>query len=146
MCNQRVLSDDVISNLIVGSTSKFKRLESANTEKGMQILDTLHEFLAYKHNQCSSFSIPENLIVLKSLMAFFIKPFGFDQIERYAQNKGIESKVYGFMLRGALIGYAAFPKTFTDALYANKDIYIPMDEYLTAIHKQVETQYSCDLA
>ena len=45
------------------------------------------------------------------------------------------------MLRGALIGYTAFPKTFTDALYTNTDIYIPIDEYLTAIHKQVETQY-----
>lgn len=48
------------------------------------------------------------------------------------------------MLRGALIGYTAFPKTFTDALYTNTDIYIPMDEYLTAIHKQVETQHPCD--
>lgn len=77
-------------------------------------------------------------------MAFFIKPFGFDQIDRYAQNRGIDSKEYGYMLRGALIGYTAFPKTFTDALYTNTDIYIPMDEYLTAIHKQVETQYPCD--
>lgn len=48
------------------------------------------------------------------------------------------------MLRGALIGYTAFPKTFTDALYTNTDIYIPMDEYLTAIHNQVETQHPCD--
>lgn len=77
-------------------------------------------------------------------MAFFIKPFGFDQIERYVQNKGVENKEYGYMLRGAFIGYAAFPKTFTDALYGDKNIYIPMDEYLTTIHKQVEAQYPCD--
>jgi hypothetical protein len=64
--------------------------------------------------------------------------------DRYAQNRGIDSKEYGYMLRGALIGYTAFPKTFTDALYTNTDIYIPMDEYLTAIHKQVETQHPCD--
>ena len=56
----------------------------------------------------------------------------------------LDSKEYGYMLRGALIGYTAFPKTFTDALYTNTDIYIPMDEYLTAIHKQVETQHPCD--
>ena len=121
-----------------------KCLECSNTEKGKQILSTLREFWSYKHNQCSSFSIPANLVVLKSLMAFFIKPFGFDQIDRYAQNRDIDSKEYGYMLRGALIGYTAFPKTFTDALYTNTDIYIPMDEYLTAIHKQVETQHPCD--
>ena len=124
MCKQRGLSDEVVLNLIVESANKYKCLECSNTEK--------------------SFSIPVNLVVLKSLMAFFIKPFGFDQIDRYAQNRGIDSKEYGYMLRGALIGYTAFPKTFTDALYTNTDIYIPMDEYLTAIHKQVETQHPCD--
>lgn len=144
MCKQRGLSDEVVLNLIVESTNKYKCLECSNTEKGKQILSTLREFWSYKHNQCSSFSIPANLVVLKSLMAFFIKPFGFDQIDRYAQNRGIDSKEYGYMLRGVLIGYTAFPKTFTDALYTNPDIYIPMDEYLTAIHKQVETQYPCD--
>ena len=141
---KRVLSDDVVLNLIVESANKYKCREYANTENGKLILSSLREFWTYKHNQCSSFSIPNNLVVLKSLMAFFIKPFGFDQIERYAQNKGVENKEYGYMLRGAIIGYAAFPKTFTDALYANKDIYISMDEYLTTIHKQVETQYPCD--
>ena len=144
ICKQRVLSDEVVLSLIVESANKYKCLECSNTEKGKQILSTLREFWSYKHNQCSSFSIPANLVVLKSLMAFFIKPFGFDQIDRYAQNGGIDSKEYGYMLRGALIGYTAFPKTFTDALYTNSDIYIPMDEYLTAIHKQVETQYPCD--
>lgn len=144
MCKQRGLSDEVVLNLIVESANKYKCLECSNTEKGKQILSTLREFWSYKHNQCSSFSIPVNLVVLKSLMAFFIKPFGFDQIDRYAQNRGIDSKEYGYMLRGALIGYTAFPKTFTDALYTNTDIYIPMDEYLTAIHKQVETQHPCD--
>lgn len=144
VCKQRILSDDVVLNLIVESANKYKCLKCANTEKGKLIIDTLREFWAYKHNQSSSFSIPDDMMVLKSLMAFFVKPFGFDQIDRYVQNKGIESKVYGYMLRGALIGYAAFPKTFTDTLYANRDIYIPMDEYLTTIHKQVEAQYPCD--
>lgn len=144
MCKQRVLSDEVVLNLIVGAANKYKCLECSNTEKGSQILNTLREFWAYKHNQCPSFSIPDNLVVLKSLMAFFIKPFSFDQIDRYVQNRGIECKEYGYMLRGALIGYAAFPKTFTDALYANADIYVPMDEYLMTIHKQVEAQYPCD--
>lgn len=140
----RILSDDMIQNLIVDSANRYKYTEYANTEKGKLILASLREFWAYKHNQCSFFSIPDNLFVLKSLMAFFIKPFGFDQMERYVQNKGVENKEYGYMLRGAIIGYAAFPKTFTDAIYANKNIYIPMDEYLTTIHKQVEAQYPCD--
>ena len=139
----RVLSEDVLLNLIIKSANRFKHTEYSNTEKGKQILANLREFWMYKQNKCPSFSIPDNLLVLKSLMAFFIKPFGFDQMERYVQNKGIENKEYGYMLRGALIGYAAFPKTFTNALYANKDVYIPMDEYLTTIHKRVEAQYHC---
>ena len=73
----RVLSDDGVLSLIVESANKYKCLECSNTEKGKQILGTLREFWAYKHNKCSSFSIPDNLVVLKSLMAFFIKPFGF---------------------------------------------------------------------
>src|SRR5574344_1634827 len=103
MCKQRGLSDEVVLNLIVESANKYKCLECSNTEKGKQIPSTLREFWSYKHNQCSSFSIPANLVVLKSLMAFFIKPFGFDQIDRYAQNRGIDNKEYGYMLRGALI-------------------------------------------
>ena len=141
---KRILSDDVVLNLILESANKYKNTKYANTENGKLILSSLREFWAYKHNQCFSFCIPNNLIVLRSLMAFFIKPFGFDQIDRYVQNKSIEHKEYGYMLRGALIGYAALPKTFTDALYVNKDIYVPMDNYLTTIHKQVETQYPCD--
>ena len=141
---KRVMSDDVVLNLIVESANRYKRTEYANTEKGKLILSSLREFWAYKHNQCSSFSIPNNMDILKSLMAFFIKPFGFDQMERYVQNKGVDNKEYGYMLRGAIVGYTAFPKTFTDALYANKDIYAPMDEYLTTIHKLVESQYPCD--
>ena len=66
MCKQRVLSDEVVLNLIVESANKYKCLECSNTEKGKQILSTLREFWSYKHNQCSSFSIPANLVVLKS--------------------------------------------------------------------------------
>ena len=114
-------------------------IEVLNSDEEKVFLDVImNEALMCKQRGLS------DEVVLKSLMAFFIKPFGFDQIDRYAQNRGIDSKEYGYMLRGALIGYTAFPKTFTDALYTNTDIYIPMDEYLTAIHKQVETQHPCD--
>lgn len=143
-CEQRTLSDDMILNLIAKSANIFKREKSATTEIGQQILSTLREFWAYKRNQSSSFSMPENLTVLRSLMAFFVKPLGFDQIERYIQNKSIDGKEWGFMLRGILVGYAALPKTFTNTLYGHQEIYAPMDEYLNVIHKQIEMQYSCD--
>lgn len=140
---QRTLSDDAILDLIAKSANIFKCEKSATTEIGRQILSTLREFWAYKRNQSSSFSTPENLIVLRSLMVFFIKPLGFDQMERYIQNKGIEGKEYGFMLRGMLVGYAALPKTFTNTLYDHKEIYTPMDEFLDVVHKQIEEQYTC---
>lgn len=141
---KRVLSDEVVLNLIVESANQYKCMECASSENGKMILDTLREFWAYKHNQRASFSIPDKLIAIKSLMSFFVKPFGFDQMERYAQNKGIERMEFGFMLRGALIGFIAIPKTFTDALYTNKDLYMPLDEYLAVIHRQVEEQFCFD--
>lgn len=145
MRTERILSDEAILDLITTSSNKFKELESSTTIEGKQIIETLREFWAYKHNRRMTFGIPDNLKILKSLMAFFVKPYGFDQMERYVQNKHIENKEYGFMLRGAFIGYSAIPKTFTERIYSNERLYTPLDDFLIKMHKQVESQYPCGL-
>lgn len=74
--------------------------------------------------------------VLQSIMSFFLKPFGFDQIERYMMNKKYTEKKYAMMLWAACNGYAALPKTFTSVLYQDKANYMDMDALLEDImHK-----------
>jgi len=71
--------------------------------------------------------------VLQSIMSFFVKPLGFDQIERYMMIKKFSSKAYAFMLWGAWIGFADMPKTFTNVLYQNNDINSLIDAKLEDI-------------
>lgn len=79
------------------------------------------------------FTIPDNMPVLQSVMSFFLKPFGFDQIERYMMNKKYTEKKYAMMLWAACNGYAALPKTFTSVLYQDKANYKDMDDLLEDI-------------
>ena len=72
--------------------------------------------------------------ILQSIMSFFLKPFGFDQIERYMLNKKYTEKKYALMLWGAYNGYAALPKTFTTILYQQDSYYCGMDNFLQEIY------------
>lgn len=56
------------------------------------------------------------------------------------QNRGINYKQYGFMLWGGAIGYASLPKTFTNLLYSNDNIYKRMDDFLFSLHRNIELQ------
>lgn len=60
--------------------------------------------------------------ILQSIMSFFVKPLGFEQIERFMLMKNYTQKRYAFMLWGALVGFADLPKTFTNILYQNDEI------------------------
>ena len=76
--------------------------------------------------------------VLQSVMSFFLKPFGFDQIERYMMNKKFTEKKYAMMLWAACNGYAALPKTFTSVLHQDEENYMDMDNLLEDIMHQLE--------
>jgi len=138
------ISETYILELITLSANAFKTSASADTEEGRTILDTLRTYWNYKHNKVPMFEIPQHLPVFCSMMAFFIKPFGFDQMERYMLNRNIVNKQYGFMLWGAAMGYAALPNTFTNMLYNDENIYHGMDEYLLSLHKNIELQRPCN--
>lgn len=138
------VAETYILDLIIESANEFKTLPSAKTNEGQSIIRALRMYWNYKHNKAIAFDIPINLPLFCSMMAFFVKPLGFDQMERYMQNKGIENKQYAFMLWGAYIGYAALPKTFTNMLYAESQTYKRMDDYIFTVHKNIELQRPCN--
>ena len=130
------ISDPLILSLIENSANAYKSNPSFESEKGKLIMECLRNYWRYKHNQSTGFAIPDNMPVLQSVMSFFLKPFGFDQIERYMMNKKYTEKKYAMMLWAACNGYAALPKTFTSVLYQDKANYMDMDDLLEDImHK-----------
>lgn len=132
------ISDPFILSLIENSANVYKSYQSYESEKGKLITECLRNYWRYKHNQCTGFAIPDNMPVLQSVMSFFLKPFGFDQIERFMMNKKYTEKKYAMMLWAACNGYAALPKIFTSVLYQDKANYMDMDKLLENImHKIV---------
>lgn len=127
------ISDMQILHLVEESAKIFKQHNDASTSNGKLLIQALREFWLYKQQRSSSFSIPEGVPIFQSIMAFFVKPFGFDQMERFMLNKHYSLKAYGFMLWGACKGYADLPKTFTNVLYNNKDTTHQVDVFLRSI-------------
>lgn len=132
------ISEQFILSLIEKSAIAFKSCPSYESEKGKLITECLRSYWRYKHNQCTGFVIPGDMPVLQSVMSFFLKPFGFDQIERYMMNKKFTEKKYAMMLWAACNGYAALPKTFTSVLYQDEENYMAMDNLLEDIMHQLE--------
>lgn len=131
------ISDALILNIIKETGSIYKSLPTAITPEGSAILQCLRQYWSYKNRRVSSFSIPNNLKVFQSIMTFYVKPFGYDQIERYMLNRKYTEKSYAFMLWGACLGYASLPKTFTNIIYQDSEIYKSIDEYLQAVRKTI---------
>lgn len=129
------ISDALILNLIKETGIIYKSLPSSNSAEGNAILQCLRQYWGYKNRRVPSFSIPNDLNVFQSIMSFYVKPFGYDQIERYMLNKRYAEKSYAFMLWGACLGYASLPKTFTNIIYQDSELYKPIDEYLETIRK-----------
>ena len=131
------ISDAFILSLIEDTANAYKLCETSGTAEGEKILVCLRNYWKYKHNTVYSFSIPEDMPVLQSVMSFFLKPFGFDQIERYMLNRKYTEKKYAMMLWAACYGYAALPKTFTAILYQNPANFIEMDNLLGIVSSSI---------
>lgn len=132
------ISDALILSLIENAANSYKFCSTSETAEGEKILACLRSFWMYKHNAVPCFSIPEDMPILQSVMSFFLKPFGFDQIERYMLNKKYTEKKYAMMLWAACNGYAALPKTFTAVLYQDPANYIDMDNLLSAFSNSMQ--------
>lgn len=127
------ISDSLILSLVEEAANKYKTCSTATSDNGTKIITCLRDFWKYKNNKIDGFEIPEDMPILQSIMSFFIKPFGFEQIERYMLNKKYTEKKYAMMLWGACNGYANIPKTFTAILYQNPSTYEEMDNMLHEI-------------
>ncbi len=124
--------------LLEESAKLFKNDPLSGSDAGNKILNTLRTYWAFKNQRVEEFSIPNDMPVLQSIMAFFIKPLGFEQIERYMLMKNIQQKSYAFMLWGAWIGFADMPKTFTNVLYQNEDVNSMTENLLESIMQKQE--------
>lgn len=131
------ISDAFVLSLIEDAANEYKACTSVTTDNGIRIITCLRNYWKYKHNTINGFVIPDDMPVLQSIMAFFLKPFGFDQIERYMLNKKYTEKKYAMMLWGACNGYAALPKTFTAILYQDKSHYKDMDDLLQVTYNSL---------
>ena len=124
------LSEHSVLLVLEESAKLFKSMPLSKEGSGKMILNTLREYWSYKNQRMDTFTIPEGMPVLQSIMSFFVKPLGFDQIERYMMIKKFSSKAYAFMLWGAWIGFADMPKTFTNVLYQNDNVNLLIDNKL----------------
>lgn len=138
------ISDAFILSLIEKAANSYKLCATSGTTDGEKILACLRNYWKYKHNAVPGFSIPENMPVLQSVMSFFLKPFGFDQIERFMLNRKYTEKKYAMMLWAACNGYAALPKTFTAVLYQNPTNFMAMDNLLHTISNSIESNCLID--
>ena len=132
-----VISDSKIVELVERAGKEFGENEISKSEVGNQIMNTLRTFWMYKKQKTDSFDIPTDLPLLQAIMSFFIKPRGFDQIDRFMLNRGYQLKKYAYMLWGAIVGYASIPKTLTNIINDNikEDL---LDSYLSSIYKSLE--------
>ena len=135
------LSEEKILEFIQESGRKFKDFPVDDNANKDRILNSLTEYWLYKKQKNNQFSIPDNMPIFQSVMSFFIKPFGFDQIERYMINKNYIEKKYAFLLWGVCLGFAAMPKTFTNILYQNEVLARTIDD---AIFDFLETPIKRD--
>ena len=124
------LSEYYVLQLLEESAKQFKKTSWSSNRFGERILNCLRGFWEYKHQRREQFEIPNDMLVLQSIMSFFVKPLGFEQIERYMLIKKFTRKEYAFMLWGACVGFADMPKTFTNILFDNKELTKHMDNFI----------------
>lgn len=129
----RSISEIDILNLILATAKIFKDTEYSKTVTGQELLVSLGQYWRYKKQELDTFSIPSHLPIFQSIMSFFIKAQGFEQIERFMLNRKYRYKEYAFMLWGAYIGFAAIPKTFTNVIYQNDEIDKELDYFFNGI-------------
>lgn len=131
----RQLSEYYVLQVLEESAKLFKNTPLSDTDDGKTIINSLREYWLYKNQRVAQFSIPEGMPIFQSVMSFFVKPLGFDQIERYMMIKKYPNKAYAFMLWGSWIGFADMPKTFTNVIYQNDDVTLMIENKMKEISR-----------
>ncbi len=108
--------------------------KTSKSEEGRCVKNVLVSFWLYKkHDPRGKIILPDNLPLIKNVIAFFVKCSDFAQIERYATNKGIMNKEYAIMLWAAFVGYASLPRTMTNEVYGKFDRYQPVESFICSL-------------
>ena len=119
------ISLNAILSLPQGRLGNYSEQNILNiiAEIGKHLLDgdfknALRNYYAYRTAKSDNFTFPTNDI-LASIIVFFMKLQGHDQINKILITKGIKHKSIAFMLYGAYTGFANLPKTFTNLIFDN---------------------------
>jgi hypothetical protein len=133
--SSKQLSEYYVLQVLEESAKLFKNTPLSDTDDGKKIINALREYWLYKNQRVDHFSIPEGMPIFQSVMSFFVKPLGFDQMERYMMIKKYPNKAYAFMLWGAWVGFADMPKTFTNVIYQNNNITLMIENKMGEISR-----------
>lgn len=120
----RPLSFKDIMDVLLSSAKEYSsNSKTIGTSDGQAIRNALLALWRYKNNQPGGEIIyPEGMDLMAAVMAFLVKGNDFQQMERYAANRGIRNMQYALALQGAMIGFASLPRTFTDKVISIVDI------------------------
>lgn len=120
----RPLSSKDIMDVLISSAKEYSSSSrTIGTPEGQAIRISLLALWKYRNNQPGGEIIyPEGMNLMAAVMAFLVKGNDFQQMERFASNRGIRNMQYALALQGAMIGFASLPRTFTDKVITRVDI------------------------
>lgn len=120
----RPLSVKDIMDVLLSSAKEYSSSASTiGTPDGQAIRNALLALWKYRNNiPGGEIVIPEDMELMPAVMAFMVKGNDFQQMERFAANRGIRNMQYALALQGAMIGFASLPRTFTDKVILDKKI------------------------
>lgn len=120
----RPLSFKDIMDVLLSSAKEYSSSSrTIGTPEGQAIRNALLALWKYRNNQPGGEIIfPEGMDLMAAVMAFLVKGNDFQQMERYAANRGIRNMQYALALQGAMVGFASLPRTFTDKVISRADI------------------------
>lgn len=119
----RPLSVKDIMDVLLSSAKEYSSSGSTiGTPDGQAIRNALLALWKYRNNMPGGeIVIPEDMGLMPAVMAFMVKGNDFQQMERFAANRGIRNMQYALALQGAMIGFASLPRTFTDKVIKNRE-------------------------
>lgn len=120
----RPLSVKDIMDVLLSSAKEYSSNSSTiGTPDGQTIRNALLSLWKYRNNlPGGEIVIPEGMGLMPAVIAFMVKGNDFQQMERFAANRGIRNMQYALALQGAMIGFASLPRTFTDKVITRTDI------------------------
>jgi|GEM_PF-3642648 len=114
---------DIMDVLLLSAKEYSSNSRTIGTTEGQTVRNALLALWKYRNNQPDGKIIfPDGMDLMAAVMAFLVKGNDFQQMERFAFNRGIRNMQYALALHGAMVGFASLPRTFTDKAIMRSDI------------------------